>query len=706
MRFIIVLVFVFHLAWPCLSSSAAEFNAPLQLGKEYEGIKEASLLVDQFNFPSVAYTAGRNVLYSHGYDGFLSSITIPGLEEPFSIQDIPSLDKDAAGRIYLVFRETGRSSSARIAWSVFSQGQFAVPVPVSNESCGLCSDTFVFPQSSGDLLLGWSIQSTIDPQSGELYLAMNQEDPEQVLQGVDFFLKRDSEEVLHAAYIKSGDLYYSNSAGDGLAANEIRLVSSSGASLMAPEIEFGRNNRPFIFYLFDYTDIKVVGVLSNGSPSASELLVDSIEVPRLFSVAVDADRNFYSLVYIKHGALQLQTNILGFGFGENVSPVCEATGAETSVQIEQDGNKNNHILVIRAGALYYMNNAPSPQADFTASVVSGEFPLSVEFIDQSSGFIHQYEWDFGDGATSVKRHPGHSYETPGLYTVTLRVKGLAGAFSEEVKEDYILVTPKKNHLYCPDMIVYAGQENLKVPIRFSNKSLVEGFQLVGRYNTDTMSFAAEITPQGNLGNFVDLENTSTDVLDPEFVASICFPERRLFKVGVIFEISEPFEDKSLLPGDERELINLVVNVNPDVENRTDLGLKLENIEIDGEQIERNFFTVNGGFTTLPAIHNGRIVVVRADEEELGDKFIRGDTDNDRSIMISDSIVLLSYLFGASGVQLPCQDAADANDDGSLNISDPIMLLNYQFGNGPSPVMPFPYLGFDPTEDSLRLCDWE
>lgn len=50
----------------------------------------------------------------------------------------------------------------------------------------------------------------------------------------------------------------------------------------------------------------------------------------------------------------------------------------------------------------------------------------VRFQDASYGELTSWHWDFGDGQTSVERHPIHRYEKGGEFTVTLSVEGPKG----------------------------------------------------------------------------------------------------------------------------------------------------------------------------------------------------------------------------------------------------------------------------------------
>jgi hypothetical protein len=65
-------------------------------------------------------------------------------------------------------------------------------------------------------------------------------------------------------------------------------------------------------------------------------------------------------------------------------------------------------------------------------------------------------------------------------------------------------------------------------------------------------------------------------------------------------------------------------------------------------------------------------------------FLRGDSDADGSLSISDAVFVLNYLFLGRG-EPNCHDAADADDSGDLNITDAVRLLGFLFlGGGPLP----------------------
>lgn len=83
------------------------------------------------------------------------------------------------------------------------------------------------------------------------------------------------------------------------------------------------------------------------------------------------------------------------------------------------------------------------QVAFTANVVGGDPPLAVEFTNDTAptDSVISWEWDFdGDGVTdSGDENPTFVYETPGLYSVSLRAHNPHGS-DHRVYEDLIAVS--------------------------------------------------------------------------------------------------------------------------------------------------------------------------------------------------------------------------------------------------------------------------
>lgn len=111
----------------------------------------------------------------------------------------------------------------------------------------------------------------------------------------------------------------------------------------------------------------------------------------------------------------------------NVKLVVKNTAGRDSVI------KNNYIIVNK-----------SPVVNFAAANTSGCLPFTVQFSDQStggSGTIRKWEWDFGDGTTSVEQSPLHIFKVIGNFTITLKVTNILGCVEVLTKISYIKVNP-------------------------------------------------------------------------------------------------------------------------------------------------------------------------------------------------------------------------------------------------------------------------
>jgi PKD repeat protein len=86
----------------------------------------------------------------------------------------------------------------------------------------------------------------------------------------------------------------------------------------------------------------------------------------------------------------------------------------------------------------YVVVASPPDASFSGSSTSGDAPLTVGFTDGSTGNPTSWEWDFGDGRTSLNQNPSHEYLAPGTYTVTLTVTNACDS-DTQTQVDYITV---------------------------------------------------------------------------------------------------------------------------------------------------------------------------------------------------------------------------------------------------------------------------
>jgi len=109
--------------------------------------------------------------------------------------------------------------------------------------------------------------------------------------------------------------------------------------------------------------------------------------------------------------------------------------------------------------------ANTPTALFSADTTSGRAPLTVLFIDESvsKDTISGWFWDFGDGSTSSEQIPSHTYDTAGLYSISLTVVERDGDQHSIRRNGYITVE----------------NEHKKIPIEYGHIVASSDWQSLG-----------------------------------------------------------------------------------------------------------------------------------------------------------------------------------------------------------------------------------
>lgn len=99
----------------------------------------------------------------------------------------------------------------------------------------------------------------------------------------------------------------------------------------------------------------------------------------------------------------------------------------SSIYVHTTGNYNvttaNSCGISTASAQV---NVSTVSAEFNASVVTGPSPLNVQFINASSTNTSSVNWNFGDSSGSTDNNPLHTFNNPGVYTITLTAQSTEG----------------------------------------------------------------------------------------------------------------------------------------------------------------------------------------------------------------------------------------------------------------------------------------
>ncbi len=96
--------------------------------------------------------------------------------------------------------------------------------------------------------------------------------------------------------------------------------------------------------------------------------------------------------------------------------------------------------------LWWLFNHLKPDMDFTANVtdiIPGE-TVQFEYTGGDIWWPKTYHWNFGDGGLSEERNPTHTFNTPGIYDISLTIIYFWIFDDTLMKEDYIEVSQTNN----------------------------------------------------------------------------------------------------------------------------------------------------------------------------------------------------------------------------------------------------------------------
>ena|GEM_PF-6024939 len=237
-----------------------------------------------------------------------------------------------------------------------------------------------------------------------------------------------------------------------------------------------------------------------------------------------------------------------------------------------------------------------PTVDFSADVLSGDIPLSVQFsseIDTGVGSIASLLWDFGDGNTSTEANPLHVYEVPGTYTVSLSVANDFGGTATESKEDYITALPQtpRIELLSPASlnfgVVYLGDVSPAQSIEVKNVG-------TAALHIDSVSF--------------HLPNSQFALTDTELPITVPVDGSALLKVVFIPVVSAAVGDSIFIHSDASNIPDLAVRLNAVGEYVPPAAVEGLAVSIEGDDAQLIWEPVTETIYGTPIEPDGYIVL--------------------------------------------------------------------------------------------------
>jgi PKD repeat protein len=159
-----------------------------------------------------------------------------------------------------------------------------------------------------------------------------------------------------------------------------------------------------------------------------------------------------SKISIVYGAMSVSGTV-GGQIGLRAMPASEASNFANRTTADGwsaslPGSAAGNLAILSAtnypasGTCFNWQGASNPLAEFSATPLSGNAPLSVQFTDLSMEGeypITSRIWSFGDGGSSNQQHPSHTFQSAGTYSVSLTVTDSQGNQNTQNKIGYITV---------------------------------------------------------------------------------------------------------------------------------------------------------------------------------------------------------------------------------------------------------------------------
>lgn len=283
-------------------------------------------------------------------------------------------------------------------------------------------------------------------------------------------------------------------------------------------------------------------------------------------------------------------------------------------------------------------------AKFGGAPQVGAPPLTVNFAD-SSPAATSWSWDFGDGGVSYDRNPSHTYDTPGLFPVSLQVQDPNGT-DTEIKKYYVFAMADTLQ---GGPVSAASGVSFAVPVYLKNSVWLDEFVLA-------FTFPTSGSPSLSLDGYTTAGTRSENFSQVQAVA------QSLSKIAIRFVPTYTTGKNALPPGD-----GAVVNL---------------------------WFTASGSGTAVidtSSLNNfgvllySRLHDYRPSFVPISVRILQcGDANGDGNVNVGDAVFVVNYVFRGGPAPDPIC-LGDANGDGNVNVGDAVYIVNYIFRGGYPPV---------------------
>lgn len=251
-------------------------------------------------------------------------------------------------------------------------------------------------------------------------------------------------------------------------------------------------------------NVSLLVVSTNGIISCSSTYSNQVEVYAnpisnfitQSNACVNDDIIFTNLSSISQSS-QIINYIWNFGDGSisNIPSPSHSFGYSGVFNVSLTATSNHGCVDIYQQSI---SINPLSIVSFLPNNGSGCPPLTINFDDSSTGVINSWMWNFGDGSFSNLQNPSHTFQSSGVYQVSLQITTINGCVSTSTSPAIVVVHPNPNasFVFSPSVV-----DEYNPVVSFLNYSTGATNHF---WNFGDETFSSLINPQhsySNPGNF-------------------------------------------------------------------------------------------------------------------------------------------------------------------------------------------------------------
>ena len=149
---------------------------------------------------------------------------------------------------------------------------------------------------------------------------------------------------------------------------------------------------------------------------------------------------------------------------------------------------------------------PTVNVSFTPDITSGCIPLVINFTDNTDGNVISWLWNFGDGYTSTNQNTSHTYNTVGIFDVSLQITTDRGCSSYQNINSLIQTYPNPSAYFTYQPNIVTDTSSLVSFINQSTGATIYYWNFGDGFSSNEFNPIHQYPDTGSFGSNLLVEN--------------------------------------------------------------------------------------------------------------------------------------------------------------------------------------------------------